>query len=107
MGNLGKVMGVNWGLGDFFAGFQVLVILVAGVFFVERGRPDRRGVPGLYRLQLHAGVALSQPGPPAGGAEQDLYLRHPPVRHLRRPRGAELPPPGQAPYGRGTSSSTM
>ena len=35
--NLGKVMGVNWGLGDFFAGFQVLVILVAGVFFVERG----------------------------------------------------------------------
>ena len=35
--NLGKIMGVNWGLGDFFAGFQVLVILVAGVFFVERG----------------------------------------------------------------------
>ena len=34
---LGKVMGVNWGLGDFFAGFQVLVIIVAGIFFVERG----------------------------------------------------------------------
>ena len=34
---LGKVMGFNWGLGDFFAGFQVLVIIVAGVFFVERG----------------------------------------------------------------------
>ena len=30
-------MGVNWGLGDFFAGFQVLVIIVAGIFFVERG----------------------------------------------------------------------
>ena len=35
--NLGKVMGFNWGLGDFFAGFQVLVIIVAGIFFVERG----------------------------------------------------------------------
>ena len=34
---LGKVMGINWGLGDFFAGFQVLVIIVAGIFFVERG----------------------------------------------------------------------
>ena len=34
---LGKIMGVNWGLGDFMAGFQVLVIIVAGVFFVERG----------------------------------------------------------------------
>ena len=34
---LGKIMGVNWGLGDFFAGFQVLVIIVAGIFFVERG----------------------------------------------------------------------
>ena len=30
-------MGFNWGLGDFFAGFQVLVIIVAGIFFVERG----------------------------------------------------------------------
>lgn len=34
---LGKVMGLNWGLGDFLAGFQVLVIIVAGVFFVEHG----------------------------------------------------------------------
>ena len=34
---LSTVMGFNWGLGDFLAGFQVLVILVAGVFFVERG----------------------------------------------------------------------
>ena len=72
-----------------------------GGFLCGAGRPDRRGVPGLYRLQLHAGVALPQPGAAAGGAEQDLHLRHPPVRHLRRPGGAELPPPGQAPYGRG------
>ncbi|NBK78354.1 ABC transporter ATP-binding protein [bacterium D16-76] len=35
---LGKVMGVNWGLGDFFAGFQVCVIIVAGAFLVERGQ---------------------------------------------------------------------
>lgn len=35
---LGKVMGVNWGLGDFFAGFQVCVIIVAGAFQVERGQ---------------------------------------------------------------------
>lgn len=35
--NLGKVMGTNWGLGDFMAGFQVLVIMVAGVFFAQRG----------------------------------------------------------------------
>ncbi len=35
---LGKVMGLNWGLGDFFAGFQVCVIIVAGAFFVERGQ---------------------------------------------------------------------
>lgn len=34
---LGRIMGVNWGLGDFSAGLQVLVIIVAGVFFVERG----------------------------------------------------------------------
>ncbi len=34
---LGKVMGLNWGLGDFLAGFQVLVIIIAGVFFVEHG----------------------------------------------------------------------
>lgn len=34
---LGKVMGINWGLGDFFAGFQVCVIIVAGAFLVERG----------------------------------------------------------------------
>lgn len=33
---LGKVMGVNWGLGDFFAGLQVCVIIVAGAFLVER-----------------------------------------------------------------------
>ncbi len=31
---LGKVMGSNWGLGDLFAGLQVLVITVIGVFFV-------------------------------------------------------------------------
>jgi len=35
--NLGKVMGTNWGLGDFMAGFQVLVIMVAGVFFAQNG----------------------------------------------------------------------
>lgn len=35
---LGKVMGVNWGLGDFFAGLQVCVIIVAGAFLVERGQ---------------------------------------------------------------------
>ena len=35
--NLGKIMGINWGLGDFLAGLQVLVVLVAGVFFVENG----------------------------------------------------------------------
>ena len=34
---LGKVMGINWGLGDLFAGVQVLVIIVAGIFFVEQG----------------------------------------------------------------------
>ena len=34
---LGKVMGFNWGLGDFLACLQVLVVIVAGVFFVERG----------------------------------------------------------------------
>ncbi len=35
---LGRVMGLNWGLGDLSAGFQVLVIIVAGAFFVERGQ---------------------------------------------------------------------
>ena len=35
--NLGKSMGINWGLGDVSAGFQVLVIIVVGVFFVEAG----------------------------------------------------------------------
>ncbi len=35
--NLGKVMGTNWGLGDFMAGFQVLVIMVAGAFFAQNG----------------------------------------------------------------------
>lgn len=34
---LGKIMGINWGLGDFLAGFQVLVILVVGAFFAESG----------------------------------------------------------------------
>lgn len=34
---LGNIMGINWGLGDFLAGLQVLVVLVAGVFFVESG----------------------------------------------------------------------
>ena len=34
---LGEIMGINWGLGDFLAGLQVLVVLVAGVFFVENG----------------------------------------------------------------------
>ncbi len=34
---LGKIMGTNWGLGDFMAGFQVLVIMVAGVFFAQHG----------------------------------------------------------------------
>lgn len=34
---LGNIMGINWGLGDFLAGLQVLVVLVAGVFFVENG----------------------------------------------------------------------
>ncbi len=34
---LGNIMGVNWGLGDFLAGLQVLVVLAAGVFFVENG----------------------------------------------------------------------
>ncbi len=35
--NLGKVLGTNWGICDLFAGTQVLVIIVVGVFFVERG----------------------------------------------------------------------
>lgn len=35
--HLGNIMGVNWGLGDLLAGLQVLVVLVAGVFFVEGG----------------------------------------------------------------------
>ena len=34
---LGNIMGFNWGLGDLLAGLQVLVVLVAGVFFVESG----------------------------------------------------------------------
>ena len=34
---LGGIMGINWGLGDLLAGLQVLVVLVAGVFFVENG----------------------------------------------------------------------
>lgn len=34
---LGKIMGLNWGLGDLIAGIQVLTITIAGVFFVESG----------------------------------------------------------------------
>lgn len=34
---LGKIMGLNWGIGDLLAGIQVLTITVAGVFFVESG----------------------------------------------------------------------
>lgn len=35
---LGKIMGTNWGIGDFLAGFQVLAITIAGVFFVADGK---------------------------------------------------------------------
>ncbi|WP_322199648.1 ABC transporter ATP-binding protein [Acutalibacter intestini] len=35
--HLGRVLGVDWGVCDFIAGVQALVITVAGVFFVERG----------------------------------------------------------------------
>lgn len=34
---LGQILGVNWGLGELFAGLQALAVIVAGVFFVERG----------------------------------------------------------------------
>ena len=44
-------MGFNWGLGDFLAGFQVLVILVAGVFFVERGALTEGEFLAFNRLQ--------------------------------------------------------
>ena len=86
-------MGVNWGLGDFFAGFQVLVILVAGVFFVERGALTEGEFLAFTAYNFHAGVALREPGAAAGGAQQNLHQLHPPVRHPRRPGGAELPPP--------------
>ena len=36
--NLGKIMSVNWGLGDLSAGLQVLVVTVAGAFLTERGQ---------------------------------------------------------------------
>ena len=35
--HLGTVLGVNWGIGELFAGLQALVVIVAGVFFVEAG----------------------------------------------------------------------
>ncbi len=34
---LGRLLGMNWGVCDFLAGFQALVIMVVGVFFVEAG----------------------------------------------------------------------
>ena len=34
---LGKLMSINWGLGDLLAGVQMLTITVVGIFFVERG----------------------------------------------------------------------
>ena len=34
---LGRVMGLNWGLGDLLSGLQVITILAAGVFFVVNG----------------------------------------------------------------------
>ena len=77
---LGKIMGVNWGLGDFMAGFQVLVIIVAGVFFVERGT--------LTEWEFHAGLAGQEPGQALGGAQQNHHQLHPPVRHPGRRAGA-------------------
>ncbi len=35
--HLGKILGVDWGLGELFAGLQALVVIVIGVFFVENG----------------------------------------------------------------------
>ncbi len=35
--HLGKILGVDWGIGELFAGLQALVIMVVGVFFVENG----------------------------------------------------------------------
>lgn len=35
--HLGRILGVDWGLGELFAGLQALVIMVIGVFFVENG----------------------------------------------------------------------
>ena len=35
---LGRLLGMNWGVCDFLAGFQALVIMVVGVFFVEAGQ---------------------------------------------------------------------
>lgn len=34
---LGRVMGLNWGLGDLLSGLQVITILAAGIFFVVDG----------------------------------------------------------------------
>lgn len=36
--HLGRIMGVDWGIGELFAGLQSLVIMVIGVFYVEQGR---------------------------------------------------------------------
>ena len=35
--HLGKILGVDWGLGELYAGLQALVVIVIGVFFVENG----------------------------------------------------------------------
>lgn len=35
--HLGVILGVDWGIGELFAGLQALVIMVVGVFFVEKG----------------------------------------------------------------------
>lgn len=32
---LGRVMGINWGIGDLLAGAQVLVVTIVGIFFVS------------------------------------------------------------------------
>ena len=61
--NLGKIMGINWGLGDFSAGFPGAGHHRGGRVLRGGGQPHRRGVSGLYRLQLHAGVACPEPGP--------------------------------------------
>lgn len=35
--DLGKVMSINWGIGDFLAGFQMLTVIIACVFAVNAG----------------------------------------------------------------------